>query len=54
MTTNPEKIEGPKPEKKKRAVVPSVKKLKINPKLSIVQDVIEMMNEELGLDNFYS
>jgi oxaloacetate decarboxylase alpha subunit len=45
MTTNPEKIEGPKPEKKKRSAVPSVKKLKVNPKLSIVQDVIELMNE---------
>ena len=45
MTTNPEKIEGPKPEKKKRASVPSAKKIKVNPKLSIVQDVIELMNE---------
>src|SRR5260221_5300585 len=45
MSTNPEKIEGPKPEKKKKALVGAVKKAKINPKLVIVQDVIHLMNE---------
>jgi oxaloacetate decarboxylase alpha subunit len=45
MTTNGEKNEGPKPEKKKRTSTGPAKKTKVNPKLAIVQDVIQLMNE---------
>jgi len=44
MSTNPEKLEGSKAEKKKKASAPSPKKMKVNPKLSIVQDVIALMD----------
>ena len=44
MSTNPEKAEGSKPEKKKKANG-SPKRTKVNPKLAIVQDVIALMNE---------
>ena len=43
MSTNPEKAEGAKPEKKKK--IPAPKKVKISPKLALVQDVIHLMNE---------
>ena len=46
MSTNPEKTEGPKPEKKKKApAVPATKKVKVSPKLALVQDVILLMND---------
>lgn len=46
MSTNPEKTEGPKPEKKKKAAaMPVVKKIKVSPKLALVQDVILLMND---------
>jgi len=55
MSTNPEKTEGAKPEKKKKAAaVPAVKKVKVSPKLALVQDVILLMNDadisELGFE----
>ena len=43
MSTSPEKNEGAKPEKKKKT--PAVKKVKVSPKLALVQDVIHLMNE---------
>jgi acetyl-CoA carboxylase biotin carboxyl carrier protein len=43
MSTNPEKLEGTKAEKKKKAQT-APKKLKVNPKLTIVQDVIALMD----------
>ncbi len=45
MSTNPEKLEGAKTEKKKKAPAASPKKIKVNPKLSIVQDVIALMDQ---------
>src|SRR5579859_3194725 len=48
MPNSSEKTEGPKPEKaekKKRTPAGSPKKTKVNPKLTIVQDVIQLMNE---------
>jgi acetyl-CoA carboxylase biotin carboxyl carrier protein len=44
MSTNP--VDGPKPEKKKKvpAAAPAPKKLKVSPKLAIVQDVIALMD----------
>jgi acetyl-CoA carboxylase biotin carboxyl carrier protein len=44
MSTNPEKPEGAKPEKKKRSEGSS-KKTRVDAKLVIVQDVIRLMNE---------
>ncbi len=47
MTTTPEKNEGPKPEKekkKKNGEAPA-RKLKVSPKLALVQDVILLMND---------
>ncbi len=47
MTTTPEKNEGPKPEKekkKKNGDAPA-RKLKVSPKLALVQDVILLMND---------
>ncbi len=43
MSTNPEKLEGAKAEKKKK-VPAAPKKAKVNPKLTIVQDVIALMD----------
>ena len=48
MPNSSEKTEGPKPEKaekKKRTPAGSPKKTKVNPKLAIVQDVIQLMDE---------
>lgn len=45
MPTNPEKNEAPKPETKKKAENGTSKKLKVSPKLSLVQDVILLMND---------
>jgi len=45
MPTNPEKVEGPKPEKKRKGPAEGGKKAKLNPKLAIVQDVIRLMDE---------
>jgi acetyl-CoA carboxylase biotin carboxyl carrier protein len=45
MSTSPEKNEGSKPEKKKKSENFSSKKIKVSPKLSIVQDVIALMND---------
>jgi acetyl-CoA carboxylase biotin carboxyl carrier protein len=45
MSTNPEKLEGSKAEKKKKASPASPKKLKVNSKLAIVQDVIALMDQ---------
>ena len=51
MSTSPEKSEAPKPEKKKKAAKetaakePAVKRLKVSPKLDLVQDVIQLMSE---------
>jgi len=45
MPNSPEKTEGPKPEKSKKVPAPAAKKIKVNPKLSIVQDVIAIMND---------
>jgi len=45
MPPNEEKNEGVKPEKKKKTSSGTSKKIKVNPKLTIVQDVIELMNE---------
>jgi acetyl-CoA carboxylase biotin carboxyl carrier protein len=42
MSTNP--VEGPKPEKKKKVPAATPKKIKMNPKLAIVQDVIALMD----------
>jgi oxaloacetate decarboxylase (Na+ extruding) subunit alpha len=47
MSTSPEKNEGPKPEKekkKKNGDAPA-RKLKVSPKLALVQDVILLMND---------
>lgn len=44
MSTNPEKLEGAKAEKKKKAPAVTPKKMKVNPKLTIVQDVIALMD----------
>jgi len=43
MSTNPEKIEGAKPEKKKKNGAP--KRIKVSSRLTIVQDVILLMQE---------
>ena len=51
MSTSPEKSEAPKPEKKKKTAKetagkePIVKRLKVSPKLDLVQDVIQLMSE---------
>lgn len=45
MPTIPEKVEGAKPEKKKKGASVSSKKTKVNPKLTVLQDVIQLMNE---------
>jgi len=48
MPNSSEKTEGPKPEKaekKKRTPAGSPQKTKVNPKLAIVQDVIQLMDE---------
>ena len=48
MPNSSEKTEGPKPEKaekKKKTPAGSPKRTKVNPKLAIVQDVIQLMNE---------
>jgi acetyl-CoA carboxylase biotin carboxyl carrier protein len=54
MSTSPEKNEGSKPEKKKKngnggdppaAIPPPARKVKVSPKLTLVQDVILLMNE---------
>jgi acetyl-CoA carboxylase biotin carboxyl carrier protein len=45
MSTSPEKNEGSKPEKKKRGEASPSKKIKVSSKLSIVQDVIALMND---------
>ncbi len=45
MSTSPEKNEGSKPEKKKKAESAPIKKIKVSSRLSIVQDVIALMNE---------
>jgi acetyl-CoA carboxylase biotin carboxyl carrier protein len=45
MSTSPEKNEGSKPEKKKKSEAPGARKVRVNPKLAIVQDVIALMNE---------
>jgi len=47
MTTSPEKNEGPKPEKekKKKSEDAPTRKLKVSPKLALVQDVILLMND---------
>lgn len=45
MSTSPEKNEAPKPEKKKKTEDTSSKKLKVSPKLALVQDVILLMND---------
>jgi acetyl-CoA carboxylase biotin carboxyl carrier protein len=45
MTTSPEKNEGSKPEKKKKGEAVPGKKIKVSSKLSIVQDVIALMND---------
>jgi acetyl-CoA carboxylase biotin carboxyl carrier protein len=44
MSTNPEKLEGAKAERKKKASTAAPKKMKVNPKLTIVQDVIALMD----------
>ncbi len=44
MPTVSENEESPKPEKKKKSSGSS-KRIKVNPKLTIVQDVIQLMNE---------
>jgi acetyl-CoA carboxylase biotin carboxyl carrier protein len=45
MPTNPEKVEGAKPEKKKKNGAEGGRKSKSNPKLAIVQDAIRLMDE---------
>ncbi len=45
MSTSPEKNEGSKPEKKKKSESVPTKKIKVSSKLSIVQDVIALMND---------
>ncbi len=45
MSTNPEKLEGSRPEKKKKGQTASPKKVKVSPKLAIVQEVIALMDE---------
>jgi acetyl-CoA carboxylase biotin carboxyl carrier protein len=45
MSTSPEKSEGSKPEKKKKNPAAQPKKVKVSPKLAIVQDVIHLMSE---------
>jgi acetyl-CoA carboxylase biotin carboxyl carrier protein len=45
MSTSPEKNEGSKPEKKKKGEASPSKKIKVSSKLSIVQDVIALMND---------
>ena len=45
MSNNSEKNEAPKPEKKKKNPESRPSKIKVDPKLSIVQDVILLMNE---------
>lgn len=45
MPNSPEKNEAPKPEKKKKNGDASIKKVKVSPKLALVQDVILLMNE---------
>ncbi len=46
MSTSPEKNEAPKPEKKKKnSDTAPAKKLKVSPKLALVQDVILLMND---------
>jgi acetyl-CoA carboxylase biotin carboxyl carrier protein len=45
MSNNSEKNETPKPEKKKKTPGSCPRKIKVDPKLSIVQDVILLMNE---------
>src|SRR5262245_28545453 len=45
MPTNPEKVEGPKPEKKRKGGADVGRKPKSNPKLAIVQDAIRLMDE---------
>jgi acetyl-CoA carboxylase biotin carboxyl carrier protein len=45
MSTSPEKNEGSKPEKKKKSEAVPSKRIKVSPKLSIVQDVIALMND---------
>lgn len=45
MSTSPEKNEAPKPEKKKKSENGEAKKLKVSPKLALVQDVILLMND---------
>jgi len=43
MSTNPEKNEGSKPEKKKKSETVNMKRIKVSSKLNIVQDVIALM-----------
>jgi acetyl-CoA carboxylase biotin carboxyl carrier protein len=45
MSTSPEKNEAPKPEKKKKSENGAAKKVKVSPKLALVQDVILLMND---------
>ncbi len=45
MSTSPEKNEGSKPEKKKKIETAPTRKIKVSSKLSIVQDVIALMND---------
>lgn len=45
MPTSPEKSESPKAEKKKKADGAEAKKVKVSPRLALVQDVIHLMNE---------
>lgn len=45
MSTSPEKNEAPKPEKKKKNGDAPARKLKVSPKLALVQDVILLMND---------
>jgi acetyl-CoA carboxylase biotin carboxyl carrier protein len=45
MSRIPATVEGAKPEKKKKGASVSAKKTKVSPKLAVLQDVIQLMNE---------